>query len=442
MESLKRAWAQSKAFRVFLIIAILWFVLRFVFQIAYQSNYGEGWFLADDMQAYKSAAERLVAHTDIYRPEEMQTISAFQYAPSYALAYFPLTRLPVAVLSVGWMVLQTAAYALLWLRWNALFSFLELKTAKSILARTLPIWLIFSTFWADLAYANVYIIMALLATLLIEAVLKHRLGWSILWSGIILQIKPQWAFALFIPLCLREWKFLLKVTAGAMLFYLGCLGAGMLVVGPSYLVSQDLAYFRFMLALNSYFPWTKLPFLGYNHSVLQTVIHFVHLPYSAVSVGTAALIKTILLAPLVWISWQFGRSARTQAQAVMLALAWYLAIFILMDVIWEVTLALPILALIWPALRNIWERGAAGVLIGVYAALDIWQTLSYMIWGDAILWQGNSYVLSDPAVYVPIILLVLLALYAALLRDLSAGILPGRQGVSQKIETIQDNLPV
>ena len=183
MESYARSGSNPKLFSP-LIIAILWFVLRLAFQIAYQSNYGEKWFLADDMQAYKLAAERLVTHADIYRPEEMKTISAFQYAPSFALAYFPLTRLPIVVLATGWMLVQAAAWVFLWLRWDSILAALELKSAQEILAWTLPIWLIFSTFWADVAYANVYVIMALLASLLLEAVLKHRLGWSILWLGL------------------------------------------------------------------------------------------------------------------------------------------------------------------------------------------------------------------------------------------------------------------
>lgn len=441
MESLRQVWVKSKAFRTFLIIAILWFVLRLAFQIAYQSNYGEKWFLADDMQTYKMAAERLVTHADIYRPEEMQTISAFQYAPSFALAYFPLTRLPIAVLAIGWMLVQAAAWVFLWLRWDSILAALELKSAREILARTLPIWLIFSTFWADVAYANVYVIMALLASLLLEAVLKHRLGWSIFWLGLIIQIKPQWAFPIFIPLCLREWKFLFKLLGGAGLLYLACMGASMLAVGSGFIFSQYLAYFRFMSGLNSYFPWTKLPFLGYNHSILQTLIHFSHWPYSALTVGTATLIKGVLLAPLVWASWHFGRAHRTQAHALMLALGWYLAIFLMMDVVWEVTLVLPILALVWPILRNTLERWGLGILIFIYAALDIWQIISYLIWGDAILWQGNSYMLTDPALYIPIILLVLLAFYAILLRQLLAQELPSRQAISPNIEAVQKAPP-
>ena len=73
--------------------------------------------------------------------------------------------------------------------------------------------------------------------------------------------------------------------------------------------------------------------------------------------------------------------------------------------------------------------------------LDIWQIISYLIWGDAILWQGNSYMLTDPALYIPIILLVLLAFYVVLLRQLLAQQLPRRQMVSPIIEAVQKAPP-
>jgi hypothetical protein len=295
--------------------------------------------------------------------------------------------------------------------------YLGLRSAREILARTLPVWLIFSTFWSDLSYANVYIIMALLATLLIEAVLKRRLGWSIFWLGIILQIKPQWAFAVFIPLCQRDWKFLFRLVAGAGLLYLACAGATMLAVGSGYALSQYAAYFRFMTSLDSYYPWTELPFLGYNHSILATIIHFTGLPFSTVTVGIATVVKLIVLSPLLVVSWRFGRVQHSQADSLRLALGWYLGIFIAMDVIWEVSLGLAILALSWPTLHASWEKWGLGTLIGIYVTLDVWRLVSYLILGDAGLWQG-SYILADPAIYVPLILLVLCALYATMIREL------------------------
>jgi hypothetical protein len=296
--------------------------------------------------------------------------------------------------------------------------YLGLNSAKEVLVQTLPAWLIFSAFWSDLAYANVYVIMALLATLLIAAVIKRRLGWAIIWLGLIIQIKPQWAFAIFILIGQRDWKFLLKLLAGAGLFYLSCMGATMLVVGSNNTLSQYSAYFSFMTSMDDYYPWTKLPFLGYNHSILQTVIHFAGLPLSKLTLGIANLIKLVLLVPLLWLSWQFNQINRPQSHALMLALGWYLGIFIIMDVIWELTLTLSVFSVIWPMLRATWGKWGMGMLVGIYVALDIWRAVSYLIWGNNILWQGSGYVMTDPALYVPIILLVLLALYIALLRNL------------------------
>ena len=99
----------------------------------------------------------------------------------------------------------------------------------------------------------------------------------------------------------------------------------------------------------------------------------------------------------------------------MLALGWYLGIFIAMDVIWEASLALAILALLWPTLHSAWEKWGLGSLIGIYVVLDIIRLAGYLIGGDAVLWQ-DSYLLTDPAIYIPIILLVFMVLYAALLR--------------------------
>ncbi len=418
METVHQIWVKYKLFRIFLIIALIWFFIRLVFQFAYQSDFGQQWSLPDDLQVYKLTTERLFTHAQLYHPEEVYSIEYFQYAPSYALAIYPLTRLPTPVLSVGWILIQIFLYFCLWQRWNSILAYLELFPARNFLLRTLPLWLFFSQFWADVAYGNVYILMALLSTLLLEAVLKRQLGWSILWLGIILQIKPQCSFAILIPFLQRDFKFLFKSLVGSGLVYLGCVGLTMLAVGANYILAQYFAYFRYLISLNSFFPWDKLPFLGYNHSILQTVIHFTGFPLSGLTVGIATFLKMVLLAPLVYLSWQFSRSQRSGSNAAILALGWYLGIFFMMDIVWEVTLALPILALIWPMLHSRAEKWFLAILIGLYALLDFWQIISYLIWGDAILWQDSGYLLTDPAIYIPIILLVILALYVILIRYL------------------------
>jgi hypothetical protein len=418
METLHQLWSKNKIFRIFLIVALVWFLIRLVFQLAYLSDFGQQWVLPDDLQVYKLTAERLVAHTDLYRPEEVYSIEYFQYAPSFALAFYPLARLPLPALSIGWMLLQIFFCFILWQRWNSILAYLKLFPARNILLLTLPAWLFFSQYWGDVAYGNIYILMALLSTLLLESVLKRQLGWTILWLGIILQIKPQCSFAMVIPLCQRDFKFLFKSLAGSALVYLGCVGLTMAAAGGNYVMGQYFAYFEFVKSLNAFFPWSKLPFLGYNHSILQTVIYFTGLSYSSLAVGITAFIKIVFMVPLVYLSWQFGRNRRSQSSALMLALAWYVGVFFLMDIVWEVTLILPILAMIWPVLRNRTEKWIVAFPIVLYVLLDFWQIASYLIWGDAILWQDSGYLLTDPAIYFPIILLVLLLVYVMLIRDL------------------------
>lgn len=76
-----------------------------------------------------------------------------------------------------------------------------------------------------MASLNIYILMALAATLFIDAVLEERLGWGIFWLGVIIfPIKPQWAFAAAIPLLLGRNKFFLRLMLGSILAY--CLIAG------------------------------------------------------------------------------------------------------------------------------------------------------------------------------------------------------------------------
>jgi len=61
-----------------------------------------------------------------------------------------------------------------------------------------------------------------------------------------------------------------------------------------------------------------------------------------------------------------------------------------------------------------WTRVFLWVLFGPYALLDIWRLVSYIAFGDSILYQG-AYVLTDPLIYIPWIMIVLLVFYAMLL---------------------------
>jgi hypothetical protein len=63
------------------------------------------------------------------------------------------------------------------------------------------------------------------------------------------------------------------------------------------------------------------------------------------------------------------------------------------------------------------------VLFAPYALLDIWRLVSYMVLGDSVLYE-DSYVLTDPLIYVPWIMMILLAFYTLLLIRLNRLPLP------------------
>ena len=65
-----------------------------------------------------------------------------------------------------------------------------------------------------------------------------------------------------------------------------------------------------------------------------------------------------------------------------------------------------------------WIRNTLWVLFGVYALLDIWRLVSFLAFGDAVLYQ-DAYVRSDPLIYVPWIMMVLLTFYALLIQKLN-----------------------
>ncbi|MEE8389807.1 MAG: hypothetical protein V3S14_03290, partial [Anaerolineae bacterium] len=206
---LRQSWSHSKAFRVILVVTVVYTVLRLVVQGVYLAMMlfpdqgmgeelpewvgAEGPMLPIDLQLYIDAAEHLQNRQNLYPTSDQ--IEVYQYAPSYALAFTPFLWLSPAAVAITHTLLHILAYSLLYIWWGRIFRRLNLEQASTMLAWTLPAWLIFSAFWSDLGYLNIYTIMALLGTLLIDAILGESLGWSLLWLSIILQIKPQWAFA-------------------------------------------------------------------------------------------------------------------------------------------------------------------------------------------------------------------------------------------------------
>lgn len=433
MTWIKEAWRESKTYRLLLILAILYAVLRLAIQIFLFADamrpeaIAEGVQVSADLQqSYIASAQHFQAREDLYLKGSLEHVEAhYLYSPAFAFFFSPLLLLPLQILLPLMLIIHIAAYALLYVWWSRIFERNHLSKVAKQWARLLPLYLVFSVFWDDLSYMNTYIIVALFATFLIDAILEEKVGRAAFWLGaVILPIKPHWAFALALPLLLGRYRFFFKLLAGAAIAYLIVAGITVIAGGVQYGIRQYQDYFEFLSRLTRDYPWwgPDRPFLGYNHSIMQIVLYY--LGVSTANMRFATVIKLILLLPLGWIGIKFLRNPIGKAAsevpetALALVLALYLGAFIWLDMVWELSLGIVIFAFLLATTEQKSTRILMWILFGPYALLDIWRLMSYMLLGDNVLYQG-AYVLTDPLIYIPWIMIILLTFYATLLMKLN-----------------------
>jgi hypothetical protein len=438
-EQVRRCWSRSRTFRIVLVIVLVYTALRLAVQGVYlavmlfpeQNVMGsmpgwaevEGPMVPIDLQIYLDAAQRFQARQALY--PQSDRIEVYQYPPAYALAFTPFLRLSLAAVAVIHTFLHILAYALLYVWWGRIFRQLGLERASEMLAWTLPIWLIFPAFWSDLGYLNIYTIMALLGTLLIEAILNERLGWSLLWLSVTLQTKPQWAFAAAVPLLLGRRRFFFKLIALTIVTYAVVVGTTILVAGPTYGWQQHVDYVQFLARLSYDFPWRgpDAGFLGYNHSIVQIVVYLLGVTPNAMRLATG--IKIMLLTPLAIVALRHlfqpgGRPGHAAPQTGLdLAFALYLGVFIWLDMVWEISLGITVFTYLLATLEQQNTQILVWAVFLPYALLDPLRLLGAVLalFGMNTVLPG-PYILTDLSMHVPIVMIVVLAFYALLVRQL------------------------
>lgn len=436
---IKQLWQNSKTYRVLLTATVVYAVLRLVVQGAYLALLlfpqvgimggmpgwvgSEGPMIPNDLQDYLDGATLLKNREDLYLKGQLDRVEFYQYSPFYALVFTIFLYFPPLVVVVIHTLLHILSYGLLYVKWGKIFRKLGVNHAAQMLVWTLPLWLLFSSFWTDLGYLNIYIIMALLGTFLIDAVINEKLVQSVLWASIILQIKPQWIFAIAIPLFLRNYRFFIKLFILTCITSIGVVGVTLLFVGPTYGWQQYVNYIQFLSNMPGNFPWRgpESPFLGYNHSVKQIVVYL-----SGVSSETLMLadgIKLFLLLPLgvVGVRYLLYPINRTRKGIPVTGLDWafalYLGAFIWLDMVWELSLGIAI----YPYLLGTTEPRFTKLWIHLaflpYALLDPLRVMSLVVGGTDIILPG-AYIATDPAIYFPLIMMTILMLYAVLVSRL------------------------
>lgn len=432
MNVIRQCWAESKTYRGLLIAAILFALLRFAVQVslfAYSITpeaIADGTLVSADLQfSYIPAAEHFKAREQLYLQGSLEILEMqFPYSPAFAFLYGPLLLLPIEILVWVMTIIHVVAYWLLYVLWARIFQQNHLTKAEKLWAQLLPLFIVFTVFWDDLALLNIYLIVALFATFALEAVLNEKLGWASFWLGaMILPIKPHWAFALGIPLLLGRYRFFSKLVGGTLLAYLAVVSVTILGGGADYVLRQYQEYFIFLGRLSRDFPWwgPDKPFLGYNHSVMQTILYY--LGVTPANMRLATLVKLLLLAPLGVVALKYlrnpiGKSGREVPEtALALGFALYLGAFIWLDMVWEISLGLVLFVFLLTVIEQKRMRTFLWAIFLPYAALDIWRLISYLSFGDAILYD-DVYVLTDPILYVPWILILIIVFYGLLLQRL------------------------
>jgi hypothetical protein len=110
-----------------------------------------------------------------------------------------------------------------------------------------------------------------------------------------------------------------------------------------------------------------------------------------------------------------------------IGLAWafvlYLGAFLWLDVVWELSLGIAVFSYLMIAVTNKWTRITVLGIWLIYALNEVWQVASLAMLGRKAL-SPSAYVITNPNVYVPTIMISLLIFYSVLihrLRDQAPG---------------------
>ncbi len=429
-KELGQCWSRSRIFRVILVVSVLYTVFRLGGHVALLASLidrgtvqGDKEYLWRDLQVYMDAAARFQARQNLY-PEKETGLYFYQYAPFYLLTCIPLIRLPFMTVVQIHSLLHILAYCWTYVLWWRIFDRLGLKRANEMMIWTLPVWLLFWSFWNDLNALNIGTLMAFLATLLIDAILKEHLVGSVVWLAVILQIKPQWAFAAAVPLLLGQYRFFIKLIAWTVVTYLCMVGLTMCIAGFPYVWQQYMGYFNLLPRINRDFVWrtpADMPFLGFNHSIMQTVYFL--LGVSPITFWMTTGIKIVLLVPLAVVSLRHLLRPIRQAawmapqKSLDIAFVMYLAAFIWLDMIWELSLGMAVFVYLLAVLERLWQQVSVWVVFLSMALTEFWQIVSLGLFGMRVL-SSTSYIMTSPSVYVPTIMIVILVFYTFLVKRL------------------------
>lgn len=418
---------RSTAFRILLLVLAAYFLARQAAQLAVHAglidlglpgDVHEVW-VGGDLWIHVSAGQRLASGQDLYYSGDPPKFEVYNYSPLYALLISKLGFLSFRQHAVLHGLLVLGAYAGLFFTWRRAFPRLGAPQAAGVMLLSLPAWLIFTAYWGDALLLNLYVILALAASWLFLWIWDGKLWPAAVLLVLILQVKPQWAFALALPLLLGRPRFFWQLAGLTAAGYVFAAAGALLALGPGYGLGQYAAYVEMLATHHLEIPWhgQGQP-IGYDHSIAQ--VFFSLFGYRPEAWPLVRAVKVAVLAPFGL----FGLRALARPPArpdgryaLECFFALYCASFLWLDLVWEATLSIVVFAYLFSALPRP-GRWAALAAFGAYAVADLWQTTGIaaaaaLIGQDAVAAHGPP-LWADPSYHLPVILLVFLTFYALL----------------------------
>lgn len=302
-------------------------------------------FPGNDLVVYLRAGQAVAMGQSPYPGGPWGDTAVFHYSPTVAWLLALLFRGDTLLWPFRWLAylylgLILAAYPLAWLVWRRVFEQLQLGQTGAVMITSLPLWLIYSQWFADQNFLNIYTFLLLLDGLLVLALLRQNTWLALVLVVLIAQTKPHYLYPLALPFWLGRWRFCLKLIVVCLVGYSLVAGVTVLAVGPTLGLTLYHDYLTFLTTIAERYPWSAY-YLGYNHS-WQSMLHWLFGLQAWIPAAVTGLRVTTLL-PLMWLGWRRWQQRRSLAEqpavALGVALALHLWAVISLDQLWEITTA-------------------------------------------------------------------------------------------------------
>jgi Glycosyltransferase family 87 len=396
----KMIWAAALVVCLFHLLGIMGFMLA---DPTYTEEESREW---SDIVTYRDAAHALSQRQDLYEINGWEDEMTFHYHPTFALGVSVMDSLSMRVFSVLWLLLNVSAYLGAIYVWYRILMLLDLPPVMDAYKTWLPLTIVFTEWFVNLAYGNIASLLMLFSGLVVWAFVKDRPHLASLAALPLALFKPQWLFPLLLPIVFRKWRFFLLMVSGLLVLYVMASGLYLLAVGRDYGQDSLEDYYTFIQQGGRDYPWemgTKA-FDEMNHSWEQIFLsYFGEQTWTGAATLIAKGLLLAILGGLILLAWQRDVTLSGSPELVL----WftglgYLVALSLLPQLWEVLNSV-VFFLFIRSVKNPFIRRVS-LLYLVYAFYEVAFIVGYATGIDLLILPQS----------IPLTMLTLLLVYVIL----------------------------